>query len=251
MKKTLLLFLLISISGTMFAQTDTTAVKRYNLLKVNLSSIAFNNYSFQYERVLSKRWSVAIGYRFMPSSSIPFKSNVDSYVDESDDATQFLIDNAKISNTAITPEVRFYLGKGYGRGFYIAPYYRYSKFKAETVKVEYTDDSGDNQVVTMGGDITGNSFGLMLGAQWTIGNHFVIDWWIIGAHIGSGSGKIEGTTTETLSANEQAQVLDVIEEFDLPFIDEKFATSPNGASVTMDGGWGGIRAFGLGIGYRF
>ncbi|HLN95348.1 MAG TPA: autotransporter outer membrane beta-barrel domain-containing protein [Flavobacterium sp.] len=251
MKKSLLLFLFLCSAGAAVAQTDSTEVRRYNFLKVNLSSVVFNNYSFQYERVLSKRWSVALGYRFMPSSNIPFKSNVDSFVDETDDATQFLIDNAKISNTAITPEVRLYLGKGYGRGFYLAPYYRYSKFKAETVKVEYTDENGDDQVVTMGGDITGNSFGLMLGAQWTIGSHFVIDWWIIGGHIGSGSGKIEGTTSQLLDPAEQAQVRDVIEEFDLPFIDEEVEVTPNGASVKMDGGWGGIRAFGLSVGYRF
>jgi len=251
MRKTLLLTVLLFVGGFGYAQTETIAAGPSNFLKVNLSSLVFNNYSFQYERVLSKRWSVALGYRFMPSSSIPFKSNIDSYVDESDDATQFLIDNAKISNTAITPEVRFYLGKGYGRGFYIAPYYRYTKFKAETVKVEYDDDAGNPQVLTMGGDIKGSSFGLMLGAQWPIGHHFVIDWWIVGGHIGSGSGKIEGKTTETLSPSEQAQIMDVIEEFDLPFIDEEFSTNANGASVKMDGGWGGIRAFGLGIGFCF
>lgn len=230
---------------------DSTYVGGKNFLKVNLSSIVFNNYSFQYERVLGKRWSIALGYSFRPSGEIPFSSTVKGFADEEDDATTFLIDNAKIGATAITPEIRWYLGKGYGRGFYIAPYYRYTKFEAENVQVAYVDQNGDDQTVRMGGDITANSFGLMFGAQWTIGKHFTIDWWILGAHIGTASGDIAGVTTQVLTQDEQDQVRDVLEGFEIPFIDSEVQTSSSGAVIKMDGSWGGIRAFGVNVGYRF
>lgn len=232
------------------AQIDSTQVKRYNILKVNLSSIVFNNYSFQYERVLGKRWSVALGYSFRPKGALPFKSALEGMAEEEDEATNYLIDNAKIGATAITPEIRWYLGQGYGKGFYIAPYYRYSKFETQDVLVEYEDGTG-TQFLKMGGDITGSSFGLMFGAQWTIGKHFVIDWWIIGAHIGSGSGKIVGTSSAPLSPEAQAEIRDVLEDFELPLIDTKVDVNSSGARVDLDGSWGGVRAFGFNVGYRF
>jgi hypothetical protein len=37
------------------------------------------------------------------------------------------------------PEVRFYLGKGYGKGFYIAPFYRNLKYDITGVNFTYTN----------------------------------------------------------------------------------------------------------------
>ncbi len=227
-----------------------SAEKGKNLVKLNLSSLILNNYSFQYERVITKRISAAIGYRFMPSSDVPFKSTVLNQVGD-DEAADFIINNSKFSNMAITPEIRIYLGEGYGKGFYVAPYYRYSKFKMEEVRVNYQDSNGQDQYIKMDGDITGNSAGLMFGAQWTIGQHFVIDWWIAGGHIGGGSGDISGTSTAPLSPQDQARVKDILDDFDVPLVKTTNEVTANGAKVKMDGTWAGIRAFGLNVGYRF
>lgn len=253
MRKILLLGAFLCGMLSMSAQEDSTQVRRYNLLKVNLSSIVFNNYSFQYERVLGKRWSIALGYSFRPTGKLPFKSTIKGFAEEEDVATNFLIDNAEIGGSAFTPEIRWYLGKGYGKGFYIAPYARFSKFKAREVKVLYENPvSGEDEVLTMNGDISGNGFGLMFGAQWTIGKHFLIDWWIVGAHIGKSSGDITGTKTGApLTPEEQEEIRDVLEDFELPLIDTEVTVTADRARVKMDGSWGGVRAFGIGVGYRF
>lgn len=255
MKKNLLLLLLLCAMGTATAQTDSTDAGsgdvRRNFVKMNLSSLVLKTFSFQYERVLSKRWSVAIGFSTMPSSDVPFKSSVLDAVGD-DEAAKFIIDNSKFEGTTFTPEIRFYLSKkGYGRGFYLAPYYRYSKFKTDNVLIQYQDDTNTDQVFKMAGDVSGNSGGLMFGAQWVIGKHFTIDWWIVGAHIGSASGQLAGNTTQILSPTEQASIKEILDDFEIPFIDSQNEVTATSAKVIFDGSWGGVRAFGLNVGYRF
>lgn len=220
-----------------------------NFIKTNLTSIPLNNYSFQYERVLTKSISFAISYRFMPESNIPFKSKLLSEVGD-DEASEFILNNSKISNMAITPEIRFYLGKGHGRGFYIAPYYRYAKFKTDQFYVEYVDDQGDDQNFKLTGDISSHSGGIMFGAQWTIGKYVCIDWWILGAHYGTSKGELSGASSTPLSPSEQSEIRDALEDFEIPLVDTEVNVNANRVSLKMDGPWAGIRA-GISLGIRF
>ena len=220
-----------------------------NFIKTNITSIALNNYSFQYERVLTKSISFAISYRFMPESNIPFKKKLLSEVGD-DEASEFILNNSKISNMAITPEIRFYLGKGYGRGFYIAPYYRYAKFKTDQFYIEYVDDQGNDQNFKLTGDVSSHSGGIMFGAQWTIGKYLCIDWWILGAHYGSSKGQLSGVSSTPLSPTEQSEIRDVLEDFEIPLVDTEVKVDSNRATMKMDGPWAGIRA-GISLGIRF
>ena len=52
-----------------------------NIVKVNLMALGLKNYSFQYERVLTKHISVALGVRTMPTGSLPLKSTIIDLVD--------------------------------------------------------------------------------------------------------------------------------------------------------------------------
>ncbi|MFN5422628.1 MAG: DUF3575 domain-containing protein, partial [bacterium] len=138
---------------------------RKNYFKVNLPGLAIRNYGLQYERAMSKRVSFALGYRFMPEGSIPFKSAILNSGQNTPEAEK-AINSLRLSNTAITPEIRFYLGKkGYGRGFYIAPFYRNGNFKASGIDLEFQSNGGSTETMTLQGNIKGNSFGLMIGAQ--------------------------------------------------------------------------------------
>src|SRR5512133_2425114 len=126
MKKLLFLtVLLFSAILTLNAQDvpsvpEKKQTPQMNFVKVNLTSIALKNYAFQYERVLTKRISVGLSYRTMPSTTLPFKDLIINSMKDADQQTIDAIGSLQVSNTAITPEVRFYLGKkGYGRGFYI------------------------------------------------------------------------------------------------------------------------------------
>lgn len=226
--------------------------RKMNIVKMNLLPAALiKNFSFQYERVVSKHFSVAVGGRFMPSTGIPFKDKIITLADVTDPDASNAINKFKMSNFALTPELRLYLSKkGYGRGFYIAPYYRYASFKSDELPIGYTDDSNQQQTVTLKGDIKTNSAGLMFGAQWFLGKTVTLDWWIIGAHYGANKGTFVGTTTKALSTQEQADLKQTLNDFSLPVGTITSTVTANGATVNLSGPWAGIRG-GLTLGIRF
>lgn len=232
------------------SNNNAALLAKRNFIKTNITSIFLKNYSLQYERVLSKAVSVAITYRTMPTTSIPFKSKVLDAVGDGDDDTKDIIDQSKLSNFAITPEVRFYLGKGYGKGFYVAPYYRYVSFSTNEVPVNYNGDNGSTKTVNLSGNLKANTGGLLLGAQWLLGKHLCLDWWILGAHYGSGNGTFVGTPSTPLSTSEQDDIRTSLEDIDIPLTDKEISVSASKVSVSLDGPFGGLRG-GISFGFRF
>lgn len=221
-----------------------------NFLKTNLTSIPLKNYSLQYERILSKKVSVAVTYRTMPSTFIPFKSLVLDAVGDDQD-TRDIVEQTKLSNYAITPEMRFYLGKGYGKGFYVAPYYRYVNFSTNQVPVHYAGTLiTTEKTVNLSGNLTANTGGILFGAQWLLGKHLCLDWWIIGAHYGSGNGNFNGTPSSPLSQVEQDEIRQKLEDIDIPMVEKTVTVTANNVSVKMDGPFGGLRG-GISFGFRF
>ena len=91
-----------------------------NIIKFNLTSFATNHYMFQYERVLSPKHSIAIGFGFSSGAEIPFKSQLLDQAGGNQDAIN-AIESAKFDKITITPEYRFYTTpKGAPLGFYVA-----------------------------------------------------------------------------------------------------------------------------------
>ena len=221
-----------------------------NFVKVNLTAIALNNYSLQYERALNRKISVALSYRIMPMSSIPFKATIMKML-TADDKTKQTINDARLSNTAITPEFRFYPGrKGYGHGFYIAPFYRFATFKASNIDIFYTDNSGNNNSVKLSGKLTSNTGGILFGIQHLFGRHIVLDMQLLGPHFGSAVGNFSGTAVEPLTKDEQGQMTNSLSNLNIPLINTSTNVNANTASLHAKGSWGGIRA-GLSLGVRF
>ncbi len=226
-----------------------------NIIKINATSPIINNYSFQYERVISKRVSFAFSYRFMPQSNIPFKGTIIDLSDDTNAATD-AIENMKLSNYALTPEIRFYVGKkGYGKGFYLAPFFRHAKYEASQFRIEYQIDSPDpsynyNGTLNLSGDLKSNTFGLLIGAQWFLSRSVVLDWWILGPHAGFGKGNLNGLSDRPLTEIEQREILDKLEDIEIPFADKTVEVNSRGANMKLDGLWGGLRA-GISIGVKF
>lgn len=222
---------------------------KMNIVKVNLTALPLKNFSIQYERVLQQKISVALGIRFMPNGNLPFKESLNDAANGDPDIEK-AINNAQMSNFSITPEFRFYPGKkGYGRGFYIAPYYRYAKFTADAIPIDYTVLTSTKTII-LKGDMTTHAGGLMLGAQWFLGKYVTLDWWILGAHYGAGSGSFVGTPSTPFNQIEQDEVRKTIENIDLPFGKITAEVTANSAKAIFDGPWGGLRA-GISIGVRF
>jgi len=210
----------------------------------------FKNVSAQYEMSLSRKVSVALGFRYMPSTGIPFKKLWADAIDGGENVSD-VITKARLSNIAVTPEVRFYLGKGYGQGFYIAPYYRYVRFTSDYIPVNYTSSvNGAKRSVTIGGDLSAHNGGILLGAQWPLGKRFNIDWWMGGAHFGASNGTLTGRPDIALSSSEQEEIRDYLEDADIPLVNKTVSVTANRVSVVFDGAFGGLRS-GFCVGFRF
>lgn len=232
-----------------------------NFIKFNVSAIALKNYSFQYERVLSKKVSLAISYRTMPSTTLPFQSTILDYVKDNAE-TKEIVETMELSNYAITPEIRFYLSKkGYGQGFYIAPFYRFSNYESDNVKITYTYTGTIQGVpitasrpLILSGNLKAHTGGVMLGAQWLLGKHFTLDWWIVGAHFGSAKGSFEGTDEllliPVLQTLAQEAIKDKLEKIDIPFVEKTVTIIDDKVLLDLSGPWAGLRA-GLSLGFRF
>ncbi len=251
-KLTLIIALFFCVSGGLTAQIQKEYIPK-NLFKVNLTSLILNNYMFQYERVLGKRVSIAFSYRTMPYSTVPFKDFIIKQIDDNnDESASDIINSVKIGNSALTPEIRFYLGnKGYGRGFYIAPFYRSASFKGEGSNIEFTvSEQQTTYVTSFTGDLSMSTFGLMFGAQWSLGRNICLDWWILGPHFGNGSGEFSLTSDQELSTEIQNDLRTKLEDIDIPSYDKTVTVNNHGATMTLDGKMGGIRA-GILLGIKF
>ncbi|MDQ3535226.1 MAG: DUF3575 domain-containing protein [Bacteroidota bacterium] len=257
--------LLSGFPAQLLAQTDsvqkvnvnTTLVpsqkhKQSNFIKINITGILLKNYSLQFERTLSRKFSIAVAYRKMPITTLPLKNQISKIIGEDDPDTKKIIENVRLGNYAITPEIRLYLSKkGYGQGFYIAPFYRYASFEVEKFQFDYsTTTSADDNTINLSGKLTANTGGLLMGVQKALGKHICLDTWIIGPHIGSGSGNFSGVSTRALTPAEQDELRQQLEDFDIPLTNKTVNVTANGASLKLDGPWAGVRA-GLSIGVKF
>ena len=250
MKKIVLSVLTIIFSGQiLFAQenvsgTPITKNSNLNELKVNLFAFALKSVSVQYEREISRKTTVALTFRVMPQSTLPFKSSFKNLI--SDTATANQLDNFKTANVALMPSIRFYLGhKGAYHGFYIAPFFTYAHYTADLLYKYY---DGDYKTIPLSGSMNSFTGGFMLGAQWNLSKSLYLDWWILGPHYGVSKGSANGK--KSLSPTEQDALKYDLDNLNIPLTKTTSTVDANGANVDFSGPWAGIRG-GLCIGIRF
>lgn len=253
-----LLFSFLYVSSVQ-AQEDKL-IKKYfnpnpskNIIKTNLLGIPLRNYHIEYERVLSKRFSVNLGYRNMPAGKLPLGKTIYDELAQNDPETYNSLIGMKLSNQAFTPEIRFYTGrKGAGRGFYISAFYRNAKHTIKDFTITFEDAQGANQTIDLSGNLKSNTFGLQLGAQWHLGKMVVLDWWIAGPHMGTANALLSGVTSFTLTADDQAEIRRILEDngaFDQKYV--KVDVHAKGANMTASNvPWAGFKT-GLCLGIRF
>jgi hypothetical protein len=244
------------IASAQTATSTTNAIEQnneslvpLNNVKLSITSLVFKNFQLQYERSVTKRIGVVIGYSFIPKGAVPFKSQLEELTASNSDSKN-MFSNAELGYSAITPEVRFYLGQGYGKGFYIAPFYRNLKYDIRKVNFTYTNQLGGQDDIDLGGKLTANSFGLQFGAQFNLGKHLILDWWIVGPHYGTSKGDFVGVSDRTLTQFEQDELQKELDKIELPLSDVNATANANGATVKISGPWGGVRS-GISLGYRF
>ena len=266
MRRIILISLVLTcviISG--FSQENDTTPKTWHpsqgaildgrtILKANLTGLALGNYSFSAERIIGKHFSLVGGVGYYPTRKLPYSSVIaDLAKDE-----EGYIDMLQVNNQTLSLEMRFYTGrKGYGRGFYISPYYRYGKSGFDNIQTEYTNDEEEVYDISLNGNLKTHSGGILLGCQWLAGKrkNIVIDWSIFGGHIGYMNGNAFGETSQTLSDEDQQDVKDTIDDTleqylgKIPLFEHTTTVTANSADVNLKGPWAFIRGS-LSIGIR-
>jgi hypothetical protein len=254
----------IAITSFLLLLLNNSAISQDNLLKVNMSSFAIRSYAAQYEKVLNRRVSVALGGGFRPMSLIPFPKETNDLVAFVDKRVDYIDwDNTRpkestVKGYQITPEVRIYMGKKEAPyGFYLSVYGRYNHINA-IVPVEMELIYNNLPVplrLPVDTKVNTYSAGLMLGKQFKIGNRFTLDCNLIGFSFGKLT--VHGESLQNLSAfNEDFQTrlrTKVVEEFN---IDEAvFGVSVNNEGIYMDAlkrlNYYNIRTLGFNLGFRF
>ena len=223
-----------------------------NIIKANLSSLAFGNYHATFERAILKKMSISISYRYGEKKAIPLQSTLEQYIDD----PNLNLGRFMLGNSAITPELRLYLGAGKMKGFYIAPYARFASFDF-TLPVKYQSVLGSTTDADFIGSIKSTSYGMMMCTQYRIFKKLVLDIWIIGGHYGTSSGELVATFPNApngqLTPSQRADLENNINTLDVsPFkIKGSVAADNKSATIISDGPWAGVRSAGISLGFRF
>ena len=237
-------------------QDKKSSKKTYprTVVKMNVTSLFFNNYNFTVERALTRKISGSVGFRFMPSTSIgSIKAGRKLAELVGEDIEELTWNHLLLSNKALTAEVRFYGGRKPGpRGFYFGLYGRYADFD---VKYDYTyeGNSGD-YLIPVRADLKGFGGGITFGVQWLIGKRVALDWHILGGHWGKLNGRGNGNADlSTMSQQEKQDLQREIEDF-LPYRGNKKTVSgevnDNGIKATASGPFAGLKT-GISLGISF
>jgi hypothetical protein len=235
------------------AMLPLAALAQKNNIKVNLSSLLLRNYNVTYERKLALRTTFSLGVRYMPKGKLPWQ---DQFVDKAGlDDPQVDIGRFEVGGTSITPEFRLYLSKKSMRGFYIAPYGKYSNTKLSVpLKYTYTDPNPiigtQTKTAIFNGDISSINGGLMLGTQFSLGKKLVLDIWWVGGHYGKSNGDLDFIASLP-TQQERDAVSNTLRDFDPSPFKYTYTVSANGAKIESSGPWAGFRGLGINLGFRF
>lgn len=240
-----------------FVKDDAPTSSPKHVIKLNLSQIALTNISMQYEFAFHKNFSATVGGSYLIPRDIPSQ-----FFTPSANGSGYQL--PKFGGWAVTPEIRFYPGKKVKHqaphGFYLAPYFRYSKYSVNSAYVDIDSASGKRNNYDVKASYSGFTGGLMIGSQWIIGKHFSIDWWILGAGYGKAKFKINAESTDgnvNMSPQEQENLKNDIrtnigELGSFGNGEVTVETTSNSATATVKGlPMTSIRGFGLVLGFAF
>lgn len=234
-----------------YGQKENSVVKKNNIIKVNLTSIALKDYSVQYEHVVNRHQSFALGLGISPNVGLPFKQTLLDQFGGNDDAKK-AIESTVFTKVSVTPEYRFYFGKkGAPTGFYLAPFARYTHM---TIDQDYpfTPSDGVHHLAHVTGKFSGIGGGIMAGAQWSLSKSITLDWWIIGPFIGSMNASFHGTDDMSdMSQKDKEDLEGNIESVDIPLWKIDATVGNNTIDAKLKGPFYGVRAFGISLGFRF
>lgn len=225
-----------------------------HIIKMNLPSLAVSTFSFQYEFFPVSFMSLNLSYKFTTNRKILFESAIIKLIEDNNDvdglneAGKLFFEDFRFKGNSFTPEIRFYLGKGYGKGFYLGPMIRFDNYKFTT---NYPFKAFNEEYdISFDGTFNSFGYGLSLGLQYTIGKHFVIDTFIA-PYLSNIKIDFKSTSQYSLTPEEIELFQQELEQFQLPNGVTNIQLSSSSAKVNMTSkSFPNLRA-GLAIGFRF
>lgn len=250
MKKNYILSLLLPIL-CLFGPVLSAQIERGNIIKFNITPVAFGHYSFQYERVVNPKQSFGIGFSVAPNVGLPFKQTLLDAFGDNEEAVD-AIESTRFTKISLTPEYRFYYGKkGSPVGFYLATFLRYANMST-TQLYRFTTKNKVVHRPEITTKFNGLGAGAMIGMQWALGEHFTLDWWIVGPFFGYMLGSSNGIDNMSdMDQEDKDDLKNDIEEFPIPLWNKKATIGDGTIDVKLKGPFYGARFMGLCIGYRF
>lgn len=241
-------------SSILEVEMDSSYVKpKRHIVKMNLPSLIVGTFSFQYEFFPTSFLSIALGYKFTPERGMVFKDKVIDLVEDSsnaddlDDPGARFFSHFRFKGNAITPEVRFYLGEGYGKGFYLGPFVRFDNYKFTSLypfegAMSFYDIDFEGKFKSFG-------YGLNIGAQYRIGR-IAIDAFL-GPYFSNVKINFNSVSNYTMTDEDAQWLVDELSDFKLPNGKTEITANKNSVRVKMTADNFINLRFGLGIGYRF
>lgn len=236
------------------ASEEISESPKRHIVKINLPSLIVTTFSFQYEFFPTSFMSLNLGYKFTPKRNMVFEDKVIDLIEDSSGADDLdspgakFFSNFKFNGNAITPEIRFYLGQGYGKGFFLGPFIRFDNYKFSSI---YPFEGFLQEYdIDFDGKVKGFGYGLNIGAQHRLGKNFTLDWYL-GPYLSNLKIDFNSKSNYTMSDEEVDELREELQDFEMPNGKTEIYADNNSvrAKLTSDNFFN-LR-FGLGIGYRF
>ncbi len=227
MKKLIFLVALMGIASIGLAQQFSA--------KINLGSLVLRNVPVSVEYRTGDRMSANLQVGYLIPRDVTGLLEI---------ATETSLPTVNLQGFSIMPEYRFYLvpfkTSEYLSGMYLAPIVRYQRYSVTT---GFAIDTLDMNV-DLEGTYSTIRPGAQLGFQWVLGDHFVIDWFLLGvtANITKFSGEV--STDKPVIDVEQLEQEFVDRYGDLPL---GISFSDLGLQGTLQSYSGSLRNVGVGV----
>ncbi len=220
-------------------------------IKTNILGLAVRNYTVEFERTLNKKFTVGVNIRYMPNGGIPLADRVGKYIDPTDVETLNALNNALISGSALSPEIRYYVGKkGFGKGFYLGGYFRSNTVKIDFLPFTVDDGSGNTRSVKTAGTFKTTGPGFLIGTQFNLGKKMVLDWQILGVQYSSTTATITANPNPSLTTTEQNDINSALQGFNIAPFSFTSSVSPTRVFLELKGKAPMVRT-GLSLGFKF
>ncbi len=217
-----------------------------NEVKLNVPSLFLGNISLQYERAITPKFSALLGLRTGPERSLPFSGALEQAFKD-DTVAKELISGTKLSNYAITPEIRYYFGKKHMSGFYMGLFGRFGKFSLDMpFTINDPGFANGKQTVLLKGDYAYGGGGILMGTKFNISNRVSLDWFFLGPMFTTGTVKLDAQAdlSNMTASGRSETIAELLNTFGEATVDN------NGIRVQSSLPLPGYRT-GLAVGFRF